>query len=273
MYDANTEPHVDLGSSVSALGYPTRRILRVVLVGHDNDGSRELYAAISARFTTTEFLVILTEGVYYQRSLAASVWRLIREASFLFVARRALDLLAYRLSGDTIRSRCRRRGIRVISSRDVNDERTRREIGALRPDLIVLLYTMHLVSLNTAKLAPFGAIASHPSMLPHYRGLEVFFWALANGETETGVSVYFLDGKVDSGRIIAQEPVSIEPDDSVRTLYRKVTDVAQRLLCYAIARIDEGTVTTRVVTGKGSYYPMPTRQAYRRFQRSRRRWS
>lgn len=250
----------------------TRRIHRIVLIGHENDGSRDLLRAVTRRFPTVEFTVVLTEGLYHRHSLLGSVWRLLREASLLFVLRRSLDLIEYRLSADTMVARCRQMGIPVIRTRDVNSEAARRAIEAFHPDLIVLLYTMHLLNGRTIRIPRFGAIGSHPSILPHYRGLEVFFWALANGEPETGVSVYFLRPKVDAGQVICQERVLIAPDDSVRTLYHKVTAVAQRLLCEAIVRIDDGTARPYPVEGEGSYFPMPTREAYRRFQRSGRRW-
>lgn len=253
--------------------YTPRRLRRVVLIGHDNDGSLELYKVLRRSLRDLEYFVVVTQGLFYRRSLGASIWRLVTQASILFAIRRGLDILKYRIAGDTLVSRCRRERIPLIQTNDVNSAGAQESISGFGPDLIVLLYTMHILRPETARLARFGAIASHPSMLPHYRGLEVFFWALANGEAQTGVSVYFVDGRVDSGLVIRQEALGIGPEETVRSLYRRVTALASKMLCEAVRAIDAGTVTPHRATGTGSYYPMPTRDAYRRFQRSGRRWS
>ena len=54
---------------------------------------------------------------------------------------------------------------------------------------------MHILKKNVIKLPKFYTIGCHPSILPNYRGLEVFFWALANGERESGVSVFYMEKK------------------------------------------------------------------------------
>ena len=68
---------------------------------------------------------------------------------------------------------------------------------------------MHILNKNVIRLPKISTIGCHPSILPNYRGLEVFFWALVNGEKESGVSVfymtekineYFIEGKINAGQ-------------------------------------------------------------------------
>ena len=83
-------------------------------------------------------------------------------------------------------------------------------------------------------LERFRAINVHPSLLPAFPGIDAVGQALAAGATETGVTVHFLDEGIDSGPVILQEPVVIEPDDTAETLYERIRAVEQRLLPEAV---------------------------------------
>jgi methionyl-tRNA formyltransferase len=76
--------------------------------------------------------------------------------------------------------------------------------------------------------------------LPKYRGAAPIQWAVANGDSETGVSVLYVTGKMDAGDIILQEPVAIHDDDTSLTLEPKLADVGARLLIKAVDLIREG---------------------------------
>ena len=173
----------------------------------------------------------------------------------------------YTLRGDTIVRECRRRGIPIIFTKDINSERVLSALRDYQPDLMVSLYTMQIYRKDIIGVPRYGSITSHPSMLPDYRGLEVFFWVLVNDESETGVSVFYLTGKVDVGGVISQEIIPILDTYSVSDLYSIVTEVAGRLLVQAISDIDTNCVKTFKVSGEGSYYPMPTREAVSRFRK------
>jgi phosphoribosylglycinamide formyltransferase-1 len=83
-------------------------------------------------------------------------------------------------------------------------------------------------------LERFPAINVHPSLLPAFPGIDAVGQALAAGVTETGVSVHFLDEGIDSGPVILQEAVRIEPGDTVETLYERIRAVEHRLLPEAV---------------------------------------
>ncbi len=243
------------------------RIQKIVLVAHDNSGSRRLLEAILNSRKECQYLVVITRGLYYKKSFFASVIKLLREASLTFVILRFLELLVYTLRGDTIVRECRRRGIPIIFTKDINSERVLSALRDYQPDLMVSLYTMQIYRKDIIGVPRYGSITSHPSMLPDYRGLEVFFWVLVNDESETGVSVFYLTGKVDVGGVISQEIIPILDTYSVSDLYSIVTEVAGRLLVQAISDIDTNCVKTFKVSGEGSYYPMPTREAVSRFRK------
>jgi phosphoribosylglycinamide formyltransferase 1 len=105
-------------------------------------------------------------------------------------------------------------------------------LAAAGVDVVVCAGYMHL--LTPAFLDRFTAINVHPSLLPAFPGMDAVGQALAAGVAETGVTVHFLDEGVDSGPVILQEPVAIEPGDTAETLYERIRAVEHQLLPEAV---------------------------------------
>jgi phosphoribosylglycinamide formyltransferase 1 len=99
-------------------------------------------------------------------------------------------------------------------------------------EMVVCAGYMHL--LTPGFLERFRALNVHPSLLPAFPGLDAVGQALAAGVAETGVTVHFLDEGVDSGPIVLQEAVAIEPGDTAEALYERIRAVEHRLLPEAV---------------------------------------
>ena len=249
-----------------------KKVRKIVLVGHDNEGSARLFEIITTSFREAEFLLVIGRGLYYKKSFIASILELLRKASWLFVAYRFLELVKFRFIGESLEKRGRRRNIPIIYTYDINSLETVDQIEEFGPDLLVSLFTMQIYKAPVLQIAKCGSITSHPSILPKYRGLEVFFWVLANNEKETGVSVFFIDEKIDAGKVFEQQVIPIPPEMTVASLYQAVTDVGGDLLVKAIRDIDADEISYIKAEGKGSYYHMPDRGAVRRFLKSGRKF-
>lgn len=109
-------------------------------------------------------------------------------------------------------------------------------------DLVVLAGYMRLIT--SVLLEPFeGRIINiHPSLLPSFPGVDGIGDAYRYGVRVTGVTVHFVDDGMDTGPIIAQEPVKIEPDDTLETLAAKIHAVEHKLYPEVIRQISEGRV-------------------------------
>ena len=111
----------------------------------------------------------------------------------------------------------------------------------LRPDLLVLAFVTDFVPREMIDAATHGGINYHPSLLPKYRGGSAINWAVINGETETGVTIHFIDEGVDTGPILLQEKVDIEPEDTVKSVYfEKLYPLGIRMIADAVRLIREG---------------------------------
>lgn len=235
-------------------------------MGHDNDGSAMLFEKILASFPEARYCLVITRGLYYRKSLLASIIKLLKEASWLFLVWRFWELTKYRIRRESLRQKALRLEVPVLYTYDINSQETCSEIQQFEPDLLISLYTMQIYEAPVLKIAQYGSISCHPSILPHYRGLEVFFWVLANEEKETGVSVFFLDEKIDAGPVLEQQVVEITAEMTARSIYQTITEIGADLLVRAVRDIDGGTVEFISSVGTGSYYRMPDRDAVRRFR-------
>lgn len=102
-------------------------------------------------------------------------------------------------------------------------------VAGAGPDLIVLAGFMRILAPRWVHQWPM--INTHPSLLPAFPGAHAVEDALAVGVKVTGVTVHLVVSEVDAGPIIAQEPVSVRPDDSVESLHARIKSVEHPLLC------------------------------------------
>ncbi len=85
-----------------------------------------------------------------------------------------------------------------------------------------------------------GTINLHASLLPQYRGAAPINWAIINGETETGLTTFFINHEIDTGKIIYQEKVSVEPDETAGELHDRLKIIGAQLLLKTIESIRQG---------------------------------
>ncbi len=113
-------------------------------------------------------------------------------------------------------------------------------LGGHGVELVVCAGYMHL--LTPAFLGRYTAVNVHPALLPAFPGTTPIEDALAAGVAETGVTVHFVDEGVDSGPVILQEAVAVEPDDTAETLRERIHTVEHRLLPQAVRLYLAGAV-------------------------------
>lgn len=86
-------------------------------------------------------------------------------------------------------------------------------------DLTVMAFVTDIVPPTILNHPPLGTIQYHPSLLPRHRGASAINWAVINGETTTGLSIFWPNEGLDTGPILLQKEVSIAPDDTLGTVY------------------------------------------------------
>lgn len=133
-----------------------------------------------------------------------------------------------------------KKGIRVFSPVNPNEQDFIVLISKLKPDLFVLSSYGLILSKELLQVARFGGINIHPSLLPAYRGAAPIQRALINGETKTGITVIFMDEKIDHGDIIMQRELEINNDDNYGSLVNRLSLLARDLIVDLIKSIMNG---------------------------------
>ncbi len=112
----------------------------------------------------------------------------------------------------------------------------------LAPDLIVIV-AFKILPEAVFTLPKYGSFNLHASLLPKYRGAAPIHWALLNGDTETGVTTFFLKRQVDTGNIIKQMKTPILPEDNLHSLYAKLCRLGAELVLKTTDLIATGSVS------------------------------
>ncbi|MCD7924600.1 MAG: methionyl-tRNA formyltransferase [Bacteroides sp.] len=132
-------------------------------------------------------------------------------------------------------------GLRVLQPEKLKDEAFVEELRSLQADLqiVVAFRMLPEVVWNMPRLGTFNL---HASLLPHYRGAAPINWAVINGDTETGITTFFLKHEIDTGEIIQQVRVPIADTDNVEIVHDKLMNLGGELVCETVDAILNGTV-------------------------------
>ena len=134
-------------------------------------------------------------------------------------------------------------GLKVLQPEKLKDENFLTELRDLKADLqiVVAFRMLPEVVWNMPRLGTFNL---HASLLPQYRGAAPINWAVINGETETGITTFFLKHEIDTGEIIDQVRVPIADTDNVEIVYDKLMHLGGDLVVKTVDAILEGNVKT-----------------------------
>ncbi|MDR9363828.1 MAG: methionyl-tRNA formyltransferase [Balneolaceae bacterium] len=129
----------------------------------------------------------------------------------------------------------------TIDVEDLNSDSFHDQLVDLKPDLFVVV-AFRILPLSILEIPTIGSVNLHASLLPKYRGAAPIHWAIINGEKETGCTVFFLDEKVDTGKIIGQSRTVIDLLETTGDLYNRLKESGADLLVQSINQIAEGSV-------------------------------
>ncbi len=141
----------------------------------------------------------------------------------------------------SVAARARAAGAPVLIPADVNAPEVVERIAALAPDFVFSFYFRQVLQPALLAIPRRGALNLHGSLLPRYRGRCPVNWVLVHGETETGVTLHYMEPTPDTGDVVAQRRVPIADDDTALTLNRKLGDAARELLRDAFPALVAGT--------------------------------
>lgn len=156
---------------------------------------------------------------------------------------------------DSVAALAAQNQIPTITPDDANIREVIEQVTATAPDFLFSFYYRQMLGPELLAIPARGAFNMHGSLLPKYRGRVPINWAIIKGETETGATLHEMVAKPDAGRIVAQQAVSIGPDEAAVEVFHKVTDAAAAVLAHSLQGLIDGSAELMEQDLKaGSYY-------------------
>jgi len=175
-------------------------------------------------------------------------------------ARRA-STNASRPRGGSFVDAARARGVPCLEPSRSSDPGFIAEIQRLQPDLFIAVGYMLLLGSTLLAVPRLCAANFHASLLPAYRGKHPVFWALRNGEPWCGLTVHEMSAGLDTGDIIFQVRVPVQPGDSVSALYDRIMAESEPLVSRLVGAAAAGSLPRRAQPAEGASYFGATTEA------------
>lgn len=148
-----------------------------------------------------------------------------------------------KLNESAVKVFAKEKGLHILQPTNLKNPAFLEELKALEADLQIIVAFRMLPKL-VWDMPKHGTFNLHASLLPNYRGAAPINWAIINGETKTGVSTFFIDERIDTGEMILQQDIAIDPSENAGSLHDKLMTIGSDLVIDTIKRIETGTVKT-----------------------------
>ena len=148
------------------------------------------------------------------------------------------------LSVPAVKQRALELGLSVVQPQSIkNNAEFRAQLEALRPQAIIVVAYGRIIPQWMIDLPPLGNLNAHASLLPKYRGAAPIQWAIASGETVSGVTTMRIDAGLDTGDMLLQAEIPIAPDDTAVTLSPKLAELGAALMVETLQRLEAGKLS------------------------------
>lgn len=135
--------------------------------------------------------------------------------------------------------------LNLLQPTNLKDENFLAELKALKANLQIVV-AFRMLPKAVWEMASLGTFNLHASLLPNYRGAAPINWAIINGETKTGVTTFFIDDKIDTGAMILNSEIAIEPEETAGQLHDRLMNLGSTTVIDTLKVIENGNVTTTI---------------------------
>ncbi len=149
-----------------------------------------------------------------------------------------------KIKPSAVKKYAEKQGLKILQPTNLKSDNFRHELEMLAPDVSIVV-AFRMLPEKVWDFPPCGTFNLHASLLPDYRGAAPINWALIHGEIRTGVTTFFLDRQIDTGKIIAQQEVEITSEDTAGSLHDKLMIKGAELVQQTLDRIQEDDLQLR----------------------------
>lgn len=151
----------------------------------------------------------------------------------------------------------------VYQPKNVNEPEMLKILTDLAPDVIVVAAFGQILKSPILHLPKYGCVNIHASLLPKLRGAAPIQWAVLEGDREAGVTTMCMEEGLDTGDMLLQEKIVLDPKETGGSLTNKLSLLGKDLIVKTLCRLEEGTLTKIPQTGESSYAGMLTKSSGR----------
>lgn len=145
------------------------------------------------------------------------------------------------LSESAVKKYAVEKSLHILQPTNLKDEAFLADLKNLNADLFVIV-AFRMLPEVVWNMPPKGTINLHASLLPQYRGAAPINWSVVNGETETGVTTFFIEQEIDTGLVIERQSVPILPNETAGELHDKLMYLGRELVVKSVDQIASGEV-------------------------------
>jgi methionyl-tRNA formyltransferase len=153
-------------------------------------------------------------------------------------------------------------GLPVIAARSLNAPELLAQLAVLQPDIGCAACFPQRIPASLLALPPQGFLNVHPSLLPAHRGPEPLFWMFHAGETNTGVTIHWMDAAFDTGPIALQAPIVMPEGISYQAADQRLWQRGTALLIEAMQELATGSLARRAQPPGATYEPWPKQEHF-----------
>jgi methionyl-tRNA formyltransferase len=196
--------------------------------------------------------------------------RLTRRTGLRYALYKAASLAAPRAEGLLSRTPiflhhlCDRHAVPYESLRSANGPDAEAALRSWTPEVLVSVSSPERLTPEVLAVAPMAAVNVHWGLLPRYAGVAPYFWVLRNGEAETGVTVHLMAPELDTGPILRQRRLAIDPGETALGLQLRLAEAGAEELLAALKGVP-GSIASAIeqVPSERTYFTWPTREDVR----------
>lgn len=237
----------------------------------------EFFRSFSREFHITQVSCCRAMGSRSRTKLIKELFLLYRPLGFCRLMGRAgiaKVLSVYPARRDaarywSIQQLCRAYGVTFRTIGSPNEQGFVNGLRERAADLLISVACPYILKAPVLSAAPMGCINIHHAPLPRYRGMMPTFWQLYHGEPQVGVTVHYVNEKIDDGEVLLQESLDVLPAESLDHLIRRSKVQGAHCLARVVRELPlpRGQALLEQLSAEESYFTFPTPQEIRNFHR------
>jgi methionyl-tRNA formyltransferase len=232
---------------------------------HDSTAGVNIQSVAQGKRTVFQTAMAL----YKLYGLRYFFWKFRSFITRKFQAKFYNDILGSTKHCYSVKAVAKKYGVAVTEAVDVNSPEFLKHLRDLGVELIISISGTQLYRKPLLEQTRAGIVNCHGALLPKYRGLMPSFWTLCNGETCGGVTVHFVDNKLDNGPIVVQKKYRIHKHDTLEDIMARSKDLAAEAIIECVHLIEAGNPPLMPNDeSQATHFSMPTKADVEKFVRA-----